>query len=126
MPTCTYKKRRHRKVAIGDLDTRIQILSREMGSTNFKPSEDFTCHAEPWALWETLKPEKIFDETNTSDEPTDIAIIRYDPEVTKEFFVEMDDQYYRILETEDLDRRQEWLMLIMTHRGAPTKVTNHA
>lgn len=124
MSLCNKIRRKHRKVCIGDLDTLINIKARDEVVRNFVSKEEFTTVSSPWALWETVKGIEVFDETNTSERATDIAIIRYDPTVTKEFFVELDGENFRILEVEDFDRRKEWLLITMTNRGTVTKEVN--
>jgi len=126
MPKCVKIRRKHRKVCIGDLNTQIIIKSRDSNPQNFVPSVGFTIVSTPWALWQTVRGEEIFDDTNTSERVTDTAIIRYDATITKEFFVELDSKNYRILDVEDFERRAEWMLLLMTNRGITTKEVNDA
>ena len=126
MGKCTHIRRKHRKVCLGDLDTLITVKNRVTEFKDCSPSVTFTTHSEPWALWETVRGLKIFDDTDTEVNVTDKAIIQYDATITTEFFVELDGINYRILSVEDLDRRNEWLELLLTSRGVTTKAVNDA
>ena len=126
MPQCKKIRRKHRQICIGDLDTLISIKTRVSNPKNFLPDVAFTELSAPWALWETLNGVEVFDETNTAEEATDMAIIRYDARVTKEFFVELNGKNFRILKAEDFERRQEWTKLLLTDRGPIDRAVNDA
>lgn len=126
MGKCQKIRRKHRKICIGDLDTLISIKSRNTVTKNFLPDVGFAVVSQPWALWETVRGEEVFDDSDTGEQVTDIAIIRYDASITKEFFVELEGENYRILDVEDLERRHEWTKLSLTNRGITSKEVNYA
>lgn len=126
MPKCIQIKRKHRRVCIGDLDTFIKIKTRDNELKNFKSKVNFATHSDVWALWETVRGVEIFDDTNTSEIATEKVIVEFDPDITKEFFVELDGKNFRILEVEDLERRKEWTLMMLTDRGIKTKAVNES
>lgn len=126
MPNCTKIRRKHRKVCLGDLDTQIAIKTRATELKNGIPVAGFITYSQPWALWETVRGLKVFDDTDAEVNVTDRAIVAYDPALTVEFFVELDGVNYRIISAEDYDKRNEWTELLLTSRGITTKAVNDA
>jgi hypothetical protein len=126
MPRCIKIRRKRRQVCIGDLDTLVTIKSRVTTTKNFVASVVFQVHSAPFVMWETIEGVEIFDETNTGTISTDMIILRNDATVTKELFVELDGVHFRILSVEDLDRRNEFMVLMLTERGVNTKGVNDA
>ena len=127
MAKCTPIRRKHRKVCIGDLDTLINIFTRDTTPQNFVATVNFTIHTEDvWALWETVDGVEIFDDTNTGTIATEKVLIPYDAAITKEFFIKLEGVFYRILKVENFERRYEWLKMMLTERGVDTKKVNDA
>lgn len=127
MAKCIKIQRKHRKVCIGDLDTFIDIFTRTETTQNFLADVNFTIHqADVEVLWETIKGVEIFDETNVGTISTERIFMPYDADITKEFFIKLEGVFYRILDVEDLERRNEWLKLMLTERGVDTKAVNDA
>lgn len=130
MANCTYKKRKHRKVCIGDMDTLILLQNRAIvgptdGGVDF--TEDFSDTGEVWALVETVTGLTVFDGTNTEVVVTHQFYVNYDPTIeANSSWIELDGEKYNILTVEDLDERHEILLLNANLRGTTTKQVNFA
>ena len=126
MSRCVKVNRRHKKVCIGDLDTQITLKTRVSEIKNSVPVVGFAVQSQPWALWETVRGLKVFDDTDTEVNVTDRAVVPYDAAITSEFFVELDGVNYRVISAEDWDKRKEWTELLLTSRGDAVKAVNDA
>jgi len=120
MPKCQFLRRKHRKVCIGDRDTLITLQSRDIvapvfGDVDFE--EDFQDISEVWAKVETQTGEEIFDGVDTAFNVTHIFTIEFDPSITTETWVELDDRKLDIIATENFEERNESLALFCTLRG---------
>ena len=69
------------------------------------------------SLVETVTGKTLFDGINTDINITHKFIIRFDPLVTSETWIEMEDRKFDIQFTEDFEERHEWLHLFCTLRG---------
>lgn len=120
MPDCTFIKRKHRKICIGDLDNLIKLQSRDIVAPVFDDvdfDEDFQDNSEVWAKIETHTGKTIFNGINTDFNITHDITIRFDSSVTTETWIEFDSRKFDIMMTEDLEERKEWLLLSCTVRG---------
>jgi len=120
MPSCKFIKRKHRKICVGDLDTLIKLQGRQIVSPVFGEvdfNEDFQDTSEVWALVETQSGKTIFDGINADVNITHKITIRFDPLVTAETWIELNSIKIDIVLTENLEARDEWLLLLCTLRG---------
>lgn len=120
MPSCQFIKRKHRKICIGDLDTLIKLQSRDIVSPVFGDvdfDEDFQDTSEVWALIKTQTGKTVFDGVDTDFNITHGMTIRFDPSVTTETWVELDSRKFDIMMLENLEERNEFLLLFCTVRG---------
>ena len=120
MSKCQNIRRRHRKVCIGDLDTLIDLQTRELEEPDFNSpdfDETFTTVSSPWSLVETVQGKNFFDGVDTDTPITHRIYIEFDSTVNAQIWVLLNSRRLRILDTEDLDERGEFLLLICTDRG---------
>jgi len=120
MPVCSYKKRKNRKICIGDLDTEITIDSRDITppsgySVDFV--ETFTGTVVAWALIETVSGKSIFDSTNIERTLTHNIYIRFITGLTAENWIVLKGQRVDIIEVEDYENRSEFMVLKCNDRG---------
>lgn len=128
MAICQKIQSKRRQVCVGDLDTRISIRTRDIavpGQCGVDYGEDFQEQYAVWAMHQTVGGETIFDESNIERVLTDVFYIRYLTGITSELWVHLDDQYYRILTVEHLDRRKEFIKLNCTIRGDDALQVNY-
>ncbi len=134
MPKCVNIRRKHRKVCIGDLDTIIDIQSRDLRRTNVRSGptqtrEVFTTILpDAWALVETKRGSFVVDGVSGDIEFTHMIIIPVpdSPTLTAENWVLLEGNRLRILDIEDYDERGEFLALRCTNRGSDTKAASDA
>lgn len=115
-------KNTHRKVCIGDLQHRVLLQDRGIGEPLFAETEfteSFDGDKEVWAKVRTVSGKTIFDGVNQVDVAlTHEVTIRYDSTVSSETWIRLGDRRLDIIDAEDLDERNEWLLLRCTERGS--------
>ncbi len=123
---CKKITRKKRQVCIGAMDRLISVEFRQITPPNSGVdfNEDFTPIQEVFALIKTVFGVTGFDETNTERIITHTIYIRFRADVTAETWVEIDSQKYDIVNTENLDNRNEFLLLRCNKRGTNTKPAN--
>ncbi len=123
MPKCSKIRRKKRQVCLGDLDKQIQLQDRDItppvfGSADF--DEKFTNTDLVWAAIQTVNGKTFFDNVGVETNITHIIYIRYDAAVTSETWVLFDLRRFDILDTENLEERDEFLKLTCVDRGLAT------
>lgn len=124
MPRKTLR-RGHRKVTIGDLDTRISLQSRALthpafGETDF--SELFAGADKTWCKMVTTTGKITFDGVAGDIEITHELTIRHDVEVTTETWILLEDgRRLKVEKVEDFEERKEFQRLLCAERGDSTK-----
>jgi SPP1 family predicted phage head-tail adaptor len=124
MPRKTLR-RGHRKVTIGDMDSRICIQTRDLtepvhGETNF--TELFAGLDKTWAKIVTTTGKVVFDGVAEDVEVTHEVTIRYDSAVTTQSWILLEDaRRLKIQKVEDFEERKEFLRLLCTDRGSSAK-----
>lgn len=129
MPRCVRLKRKHRKVCVGDLDNTITLQDRAITAplSGFDANEAFTTNtADAWAKIETSRGETVFDGSNTEVDVTHIFTIRWLTGVTAETWILFDGERFDILDTQDLEERNEWLIMKCTNKGITANAANEA
>ncbi len=121
MAQCKFIKRSHRKICAGDLDTEITLENRDIvpplaGEVDFE--EDFTNSVPVFSKVETTIGKTVFDGVNTDTVITHKITIRFDSTVTTETWILLNGNRINIVQTENLEQRNEWLFLLCTDRGA--------
>lgn len=120
MAKCSFLRRPHRKVCIGDLNDVIKLQTRDITEPIFDVvdfDENFTDLPDVFAKVETASGKTIFDGVNTDVNITHMITIRFDAVITAETWVEFEGRRLDIIDTEDLEERHEWLLLMCLERG---------
>lgn len=128
MPNCAKIKQKPYKICTGDLSKRITLYVRSItdpqgGSVDF--GENFTTPTNVWAMIETLsKGVEIFDGSNVIDVATHLFYIRYIPGITFEMYLDYNGRRFRIIDVQNIDEKDETIILRCTERGDNTKPVN--
>jgi len=75
---------------------------------------------------ETVSGETIFDSSNIERDVTHKFYIRFRDSITQEKWINFKNELYDILTVENLDERNEFLLLRASKRGPDTKPVNEA
>lgn len=129
MPRCVRLKRKHRKVCVGDLDNTITLQDRAITApaSGFDATEVFTTNtAGVWAKIDTSRGETVFDGSNTEVDVTHVFTIRWLTGITAETWILFDGERFDILDTQDLEERNEWLIMKATNKGTTANAANEA
>lgn len=128
MSKCTQLKRKHRKPCIGDLDTRVTLQDRTIAppTTSVDFSETFTENAIVWSTVNTVRGKTAFDGAEVERDITHEFTVRFLTGVDAETWVLHNDERYDIIDAEDLEERNEWLILRCAKLGTTTKAVNDA
>lgn len=131
MATCKKIKRLSERVCIGSMNKRISLQVRDLeapvgDSVDFK--EKFTVLSDIWTMIETVAGKVFFDGSNTDRSITHNFYIRYlnGVEITAQNWVRYDDKYFDIINVENLDEANRFLLLRTTERGTVNKKVNFA
>lgn len=129
MAECTKIRIRHRQLCAGDLDRKINIQSRTIDepddmSTDF--GNTFTTTKSVWAALKTTKGRDVFFATNLDQAVSHVFYTRYVAGMTANDWIQYKDENYDILETENLDERDEWMAHYCNVRGASSSELNNA
>ena len=129
MPVCKRIRGRKQVICIGDLDRLITIKDREIqepGSVDNTNKYYFTeafgnaYSPEVWAMRISVNGKTVFDEVNVETIVTDEYYIRYDPQITAEYWIEDNGERFDIITTQDIDGDNEYMKLNCTNRGLST------
>ncbi len=114
-------RRPRRVLCVGDLDTRVILHKRSLeepgfGETDFK--EDFKALQEVWAKVRTTSGKAFFSGAHVDVSVTHEISIRYRADVSSETWIELlDGRLLDVVDVENLEERNEWLVMPCTERG---------
>jgi SPP1 family predicted phage head-tail adaptor len=128
MPKCKVIKKTHTKVCAGDMDEEITLRNRNIKgvTSGVDFTEEFSRDLDVWAMLETLTGVTAFDNTNTEKVVTHKFLISFVEGVTAETWVLFKSKNYVIVNVENPEERDEYLVLLCYERGASNDVRNHA
>ena len=129
MPRCVRLKRKHRKICVGDLNNTITLQDRAITapSSGFDATEAFTTNTpDAWAKIDTSRGETVFDGSDTEVDVTHVFTIRWLSGITAETWILFDGERFDILDTQDLEERNEWLIMKCTNKGTTANAANEA
>lgn len=129
MPKCKRIVRKHKKVCIGDLNDVICLRDRTITppESGVDATEEFEdSNPEVWAMVETPKGETEFDGSNVEVDVTHKFTISFTDCINSETWVLFKDKHYDILDVENLEERDEWLILRCNVRGTTDNLANQA
>ena len=115
-------QRKNRVSCVGDMRERVKLHIRAMQEPNFDETnftESFTGVKIVWANVRTVSGKTFFTSVNVDVSLTHEIVIRYDEDVNAETWIEYNGRNLKIVDTEDLDERHEFLKLKCTDRGDP-------
>ena len=129
VPTCKPIQTKPFRVCTGDLKHLIKIYTRSITpaqSIGIDFGEDFTNEKNVYAMIETGSGETVFDQTNTEKVVTHKFYIRFIPDLTFEAWIEFKGKYYDILNVENLNEEDRYMLLNACIRGTVLKPVNFA
>lgn len=128
MAQCKKIRSQRRQICTGDLDRIITVEFRTITAptSGVDFDESFTLIEDVGAMIKSVRGETAFDKTNTERVITDNFYIRFRSDVSAETWVEFQNDKYDIVDTEDLDKRHEFMLLKCTKRGINTNPANFA
>lgn len=122
MPICTPIHKKRRNICIGDMEDEITLEDRAITPPDFDSTdfdETFTTNATVWALIQTVEGKTFFDGVSTEENITHWIYINFDVTVTAETWILLSDsRRLDIIRVEDLDERNDFMLLHCTDRGA--------
>lgn len=130
MARCTTIRSKRRRLCIADLIHEIQVVDRSIvppdhGETIYTIEFDIETSPVVFASCETPRGIKIFDSTNLEQDVTHRFGVYFDPSYTVENFVFFKNRFFRILDANNLDERDEWTILSCVERGSEAKAANY-
>ena len=123
MPKCSKIRKKKRQICVGDLRDSITIQNRSitppLSGVDF--TETFDGDRPIPAMVNTVSGKTFFDGVNTETPITHKVGFRYDETITAESWILLkDNRRLDILNLENLDERDEWMMATCVDRGAKT------
>lgn len=127
MPKCKPISIKYRRVCVGDLNRRIRLRTREISTptTDVDFGHSFT-DIETWAAVQTVVGRNMFSGTNFDQAVSHLFYIRYRTGITAETWIEYRNENYDILDVENLEETNSFLVLICNVRGSTTQPVNNA
>lgn len=129
MANVTRLTRPRRKYNIGQMSERVVIQERGLNATapgDFVADLEFGKGIETWASLKTYAASEFFDGVNVVRKATHKYGIRYRPGVTAEMFLTHKGVIYDIIDVENFEERNEFLILSCNVRGSKRYETNEA
>lgn len=130
MTICTNSSPRKRKICTGDLKNLITIQTRTLTSNGFEDvdyDEVFTQVIQVWAAIKTTRGFQSFNDVGTiQNNITHKIYIRFSADftITSEDWLDFEGERYLIRDIENLEERNEYLLLYCVKKGDNTKLAN--
>lgn len=129
MAECVKIRTKHRKPCIGEMRWRIDIYNPTITPPNLTDEVDYTVTIEPeatvWATVKTLPNVSFFDDMNVEQVVSHEFIIRYREGISREKNIRYPSgtgQYYNIVYSENLENRNEFILMRCNLKGSETHV----
>ena len=119
----------NRKICPGDMNARITIQSRAITAPSASGSdliETFATTNTVWAAIKTVQGVEIFDGSNVVAIATHYFYIRYISGLTAESWIQYNSKYYDIIDIQNLEERDEFMLLRCSERGTTSNLSNQA
>lgn len=125
MTTCKRVNITKKKICIGDLKHKVIVQTRALiPAEGVDYAQEIVDLKSVWAAIQTTKGVEIFDGTNTIGVATHFFYVRTVANLTFENFVEYKDKKFRILDVQEIDEDDSFLLLRCTERGDKNKNSN--
>jgi SPP1 family predicted phage head-tail adaptor len=127
MANCTPIKTKPFRVCTGDLKWPIVVNTRSITpptNDSVDYEEVFTSPMTVYAMIETVYGETVFDGTNTEKVITHKFYIRYVSDLTFEEWVLFRDKYYDIINVENLNEENRFMLINANIRGTSSLDVN--
>lgn len=128
MPRRVTRRRRLKKYGVGDMRERITIHTRVITPPTFNSSqfsETYDAGIDEWASVETPNNGvSSFSGVNVPEGATHIFVVRFDSSFSTENIVRWEGDAYKILKTNDPDKRQQYLEFFSKLLGDETLDAN--
>lgn len=124
MPNRTVKYRKLRKSTVGDMRTCITLEDRSITAPSFDSTsftQDYNIIRDVWCKVETMSEQRTFDGINIDDIATHEFTIRFRDDVTSETRIRYKNTLYRIKKIENLEERDEYLVIKCRKDGEDDK-----
>ncbi len=121
MPKCVRIKKKNRKFCVGDMRDEITLENRSINpqdADSIDFIEDFSESNVIDAAIETVRGLETFDGVNVESIVTHKIYIRFIEGVTEETWVKFKGRRLDIMDVENLDERDQFLLLRCKERGA--------
>jgi head-tail adaptor len=125
--SCATISRKPFRVCIGDMKEPIVINTRSITTPTgdgVDYDETFTSPINTYAMIETAEGETIFDSTNTEKVVTHKFYVRYIADLTFEAWVLFRGRYYDIINTENINEENRFVLINANVRGTSTLDVN--
>jgi len=110
-----------RGICIGDLDVKIKVQVRTLNAPESGTDFDLTFadEKEVWAMVKTVRGTELFDGVSLTNAYTHEFYIRYSSDFTidAQNWLEWKNEKYDIVDVENLDERNEFLLLKAIKKG---------
>lgn len=126
MAECVVIKGKHRKICAGDLNKKITLQNRAIttSSANVDFTETFTENSVVWSMVETGSGSVYFDSVGVERTNSHKFYIRYITGITSETWILYGGRRYDILNVEDLDLNNDFMLLRAADAGLSSKAAS--
>lgn len=128
MGLCNTIPKKKDKICIGDLDSFIKIQIRTKitpGPGETVATMEVTDDLEVWARHDSSKGEVVFDSSNMEQVSTDKFYIRFIPNISVVNSLEKNGKRYKVIDIEDLNGNEEFLLIRTSRRGSSAIPNNY-
>lgn len=111
---------KHRGARIGDMRHRVYLHDRSItppafGTVDF---DELFVGVTRWAAVKTYRGKAVFDGVSGDNLVTHELFMRYEEGITSESFIQLSDgRRFKVLDTENYEERNEYIVLMCTDRG---------
>ncbi len=126
--SCNPISLKSRRICIGNLNTQITLQLRTLQGNNYasvENTEDFSDIATVWGAVITTRGSQLWDGVEISNPFTHDIYIRYRDDVDFTKWIEFGSQKYDIVDVENLEQKNEWLLLKCILKGTNDKAANY-
>lgn len=124
--SCGNIKRKADKICVGDLKRLIKIINRKIEPADISHTMDFDSFNSVRARVDTRRGIDFFNGVNTENAPTHYFYVRYNVDVEMNYTIEFRDNYYLVVDVENLNEENRFLKISAVKNGPKSNATNWA